>query len=331
MPWFSTLASLPRACVNARGLHVRSTLMLKKIIGNRYAVPVFDARIQWLGVRRINLGGKALTNVLKELVSYRSMNVMDEGYLMEQVKERLCYVAASPDADMAIAQKSRQSNTVAREFVLPDGVTVLRGYVRGEYDDPKREQRAAAAAAMEAASAAPQPAPTRRPGQAGHEDEDDAAAASPMDVVTAGEQVLTLNLERFMVPEALFHPSAIGSPQAGLAETALAAVSACGADIRGLLWSNVIVVGGGANCPGLVDRLIAELRPLVPDNFELNVSAPPKPECAAWRGASVLASDANFFATHALHKQQHHAAGGSAHSEYVHHGTTAKPPPGRMW
>ncbi len=34
-------------------------------------MPVFDARVQWAGVRRINLGGKALTNHMKELVSYR--------------------------------------------------------------------------------------------------------------------------------------------------------------------------------------------------------------------------------------------------------------------
>jgi hypothetical protein len=32
---------------------------------------VFDGRVQLAGVRRINIGGKALTNHLKELVSYR--------------------------------------------------------------------------------------------------------------------------------------------------------------------------------------------------------------------------------------------------------------------
>jgi hypothetical protein len=46
-----------------------------------------------------------------------------------------------------------------------------------------------------------------------------------------------------MVPEALLHPADIGAPQAGLAETAAAAVAACGADIRALLWSNVVLVG----------------------------------------------------------------------------------------
>ena len=298
----------------------------------RYAVPIFDGRVQWPGVRRINLGGKALTNVLKELVSYRSMNVMDEAYLMELVKDRLCYVSQQPDKDMDTAHGPRDSNTVAREFVLPDGVTILRGFVRGEHDDPKRELRAAAAAAAHAAGTAAAPsAPSRRPGQREQEEEDDAAPVTPMDLVTAGEQVLTLNLERFMVPEALFHPSVIGSPQAGLAEMALAAVSACGSDIRGLLWGNVLVVGGGANCPGLVERLNAELRPLVPDTCTLHVSALPQPERSAWRGASVLGADVHAFSTAALTRHKYVAGGGAARDGYVHHGTIAKAPPGRIW
>ena len=37
-----------------------------------HAVPVFDGRLLPEGVRRLNLGGKALTNYFKELVSYRS-------------------------------------------------------------------------------------------------------------------------------------------------------------------------------------------------------------------------------------------------------------------
>lgn len=36
-----------------------------------HAVPVFNGQVQLAGVKRLNLGGKALTNYLKELVSYR--------------------------------------------------------------------------------------------------------------------------------------------------------------------------------------------------------------------------------------------------------------------
>jgi len=42
------------------------------------------------------VGGKVLTNVLKECISYRSLNMMDEPYLVEQVKEALCFTAVDP-------------------------------------------------------------------------------------------------------------------------------------------------------------------------------------------------------------------------------------------
>jgi hypothetical protein len=45
------------------------------------------------GVKRLNLGGKALTNLLKETVSYRSLDMRDEGLLMEQLKEQLCWTS----------------------------------------------------------------------------------------------------------------------------------------------------------------------------------------------------------------------------------------------
>lgn len=36
-------------------------------------------------MKRLNIGGKLLTNYLKELVSYRQWNMMDEFLLMNQV------------------------------------------------------------------------------------------------------------------------------------------------------------------------------------------------------------------------------------------------------
>lgn len=49
----------------------RCGLVLDAGFSSTTAVPVFDARVVWPGVKRINLGGKALTNHLKELVSFR--------------------------------------------------------------------------------------------------------------------------------------------------------------------------------------------------------------------------------------------------------------------
>ena len=40
---------------------------------------------------RIDVGGKLLTNYLKELVSYRQLNLMDEYLVCHKMKELGCY------------------------------------------------------------------------------------------------------------------------------------------------------------------------------------------------------------------------------------------------
>jgi actin-related protein len=57
------------------------------------AVPFFEGRLLAGGTVRLNLGGKALTNLLKETVSYRSLNMNEEVVLMEHIKEELCWVS----------------------------------------------------------------------------------------------------------------------------------------------------------------------------------------------------------------------------------------------
>jgi actin-related protein 6 len=53
---------------------------------------------------RINVGGKHLTNYLKEVISYRQLMVMDETYVINQVKEELCFVSTDFDNDIKIAK-----------------------------------------------------------------------------------------------------------------------------------------------------------------------------------------------------------------------------------
>lgn len=52
------------------------------------------------GPRRIDVGGKLLTNHLKELVSFRQWNMMDETYVMNEVKETCCYVSREFGVDL---------------------------------------------------------------------------------------------------------------------------------------------------------------------------------------------------------------------------------------
>ena len=70
------------------------------------------------GVRRLNIGGKIMTNHLKQVVSYRAYNVMDETHLINDIKERLCYVSLDFGAELALTRFKGKKNTLRREFVL---------------------------------------------------------------------------------------------------------------------------------------------------------------------------------------------------------------------
>lgn len=91
---------------------------------------VVDGRSGLVG--RLDLGGKALTNYLKELVSYRQWNMMDETWLVNRVKERLAMVV--PSLEDTLGPKGDRSFT--RSFVLPDFVSSTTGWILEEDQPP---------------------------------------------------------------------------------------------------------------------------------------------------------------------------------------------------
>ena len=68
------------------------------------SVLVLHVIILFLFFSRMNIGGKVLTNHLKEVISYRQLHVMDETYVINQVKEDVCYVSNQFYKDMEIAK-----------------------------------------------------------------------------------------------------------------------------------------------------------------------------------------------------------------------------------
>jgi len=82
------------------------------------------------GILRVNVGGKILTNHLKEVISYRQLHVMEETYVMNQCKEDLCFMSTDFDRDHKIAKMKWPKNTIVRDYILPDYTTVNRGLIR---------------------------------------------------------------------------------------------------------------------------------------------------------------------------------------------------------
>jgi actin-related protein 6 len=101
-----SLAHLHMSDLSPHGILARSGCSLVVDCGFSFthAAPVVNGFTCNAGVKRIDLGGKALTNYLKELVSYRSVNMLDETWIMEDVKEKLCYTSLDVTSDMEIAR-----------------------------------------------------------------------------------------------------------------------------------------------------------------------------------------------------------------------------------
>ncbi|XP_076910020.1 actin-related protein 6-like [Bidens hawaiensis] len=247
-----------------------------------HAAPVVQNFTVNYGVKRMDLGGKALTNYLKELVSYRSVNVMDETFLIDDVKEKLCFVSSDVARDLRIARRRGSDNHFRCTYVLPDGITHTKGYIK----DPIEAQRYLT---LSEDGEFPQSEDT---------DEADRTEAtnkpSERSKVDLMKNEFSLSNERFLVPEMIFRPADLGMNQAGLAECIVRAVNSCHPYLHPVLYESIILTGGSTLFPGFAKRLESDLRPLVPDVYKVKITTQEDPILGVWRGGSLLASSPDF-------------------------------------
>ncbi|XP_076271782.1 actin-related protein 6 [Rhynchophorus ferrugineus] len=95
-----------------------------------HIIPYIKGNKYLSGVRRLNVGGKLLTNHLKDIISYRQYNVMEETYVINQVKEDTCYVCSDIKTELKEASKPLKKNSIVRNYVLPDFNNIRRGYIQ---------------------------------------------------------------------------------------------------------------------------------------------------------------------------------------------------------
>ena len=205
------------------------------------------------GCVRIDVGGKFLTNQLKDLISYRQINVTEETYVINQVKEDTCFVSRDFYGDMSSCRQEimdfrdsgrvRKSGTFIR-YILPDFSGTTRGCI---YNPASGE-------------------------------------------LCPPDRTLNLGNERFSVPELLFTPSDIGLDQMGLAETVQHSLYLTPPIMTESLSRNVIITGGSTLFPGFRDRLYGDLRSRVPSVHDLQILLPTDPITYAWEGGRALAN-----------------------------------------
>ncbi|XP_062078103.1 actin-related protein 6 isoform X2 [Humulus lupulus] len=240
-----------------------------------HAAPVFQNFTINYAAKRIDLGGKALTNYLKELVSYRSINVMDETFLMDDVKEKLCFVSTDVSRDLQIAKKPGKENLFRCTYVLPDGIVHTKGFVK----DPDEAQRYKSLIDVDQAQKLGMDMDLDQP-QVTEKIED--------------RKKTDLNKNFLLNEKCLTWACLLGMNQAGLAECIVRAVSSCHPHLQPLLYESILLTGGSTLFPRFAQRLERELRPLVPDDYQVKITAQEDPILGVWRGGSLLASSPDF-------------------------------------
>ena len=91
--------------------------------------PIYNYVPVAAAVRRIDVGGKVMSNWLAELVSYRHINMYDDVYLVNDMKEKLCHVSADVVADLRLAGRHKKLNHLTRQYLLPNHITTHSGTV----------------------------------------------------------------------------------------------------------------------------------------------------------------------------------------------------------
>lgn len=234
------------------GLPVECLLVIDSGFSHTTVTPVYKGGPIQQAIRRLDIGGKFLTNYLKELVSIRHYNMLDETHLMNEVKEAICFVSDDFKRDLERTWKGTSNSRkkvletdreIVVDYVLPDYNGRKDGYIRPH--DPSLSTKMKKIGSL----------------------------AGTADAV---EDYMTLGNERFTVPELLFNPGDVGMKQPGLPETIMQSLSSVPTGMWPAMLANVLVVGGSARIDGFMARLETELRQLAPAECTLRVVRAPE-------------------------------------------------------
>ncbi|MCJ1472622.1 Actin- protein 6 [Lambiella insularis] len=286
---FNNIASLVEESSQRRtvldALPVECILVIDSGYSHTTVTPVYKGRPIQQAIRRLDMGGKFLTNYMKEILSVRQMDVRDETYLVNQMKEDACYVSRDFRNDLEVIGKgllgagrkhSRGRDNITVDFVLPDYTTRMRGELR-PHDPSTMAMRTKLGAVTNAEG--------------------------------IKEYVMALGNERFTVPELLFSPGDIGMKQSGLPETVMQSMSGLPQGLWPSMLSNILVVGGTANLQGFIERLTSQLRELAPAECPVRVAKAPDPIKSTWLGGAKLASNKEALKHIMVTRQEYHEHG----------------------
>jgi actin, other eukaryote len=121
------VATAPALSLYASGR--RTGIVLECGYGFGQIVPIDNGRVISNAISRLDVAGSDLTNYLLKLLTERGdeSTSLTQREIVQDVKEKLCYVAEDFDAEM---QKAAQSSELDKNYELPDGQVITVGNER---------------------------------------------------------------------------------------------------------------------------------------------------------------------------------------------------------
>jgi len=109
-----------------------------------------------------------------------------------------------------------------------------------------------------------------------------------------GNTRIHLNVERWRVCETWFSPAMAGIDSAGLGEVLQNVLARFPDREKQRLVNNVFITGLPSQLPGLIPRLHATLRPILPPEMSIVIMPTQYPGSDAWKGMARFAKTAEF-------------------------------------
>ncbi|KAH3675466.1 hypothetical protein WICMUC_002755 [Wickerhamomyces mucosus] len=220
-----------------------------------WIVPMIKGRIIWRSVKKLEIGGRFLSGVLREQISFRHYNVTDETVLINNIKEASCFVTLDYNESLKKI-KSLKTNKNAHseviEYVLPDFNTTTQGYIL----TPELKQK-------------------YRPQE--------------QQILKIYDERFSVP-ETIFHPEIL---DIVTKP--GIVESVIDCISSLPEVVQPLIVSNIIVIGGNFNMKNFETRLLNELKIALPVEWDIRIGKPERPSTYGWESANAFAENKEMY------------------------------------
>lgn len=127
---------------------------------------------------------------------------------------------------------------------------------------------------------------------------DDLATASDSDRISYtlpdGRAIEIGTSSRIKAPEILFRPDLIGNESQGIHDVLVHSIAKSDLELRKVFLENIVLSGGSTLFKGFGERLLGEVKKIVPRNSHIKIFSSPKRLYSTWIGGSILANLGTF-------------------------------------